>query len=123
MFVLFGFVFVAMMHIYRIVSIYICTHYRVLATLGSVYDLLFLRVGLISALMKHHNYSFLFQMQQFEDKLSKDLDPSSCVVACRFPLPSWEPVATVGIGVDTVWLYKVNKHKDVDGRDSDSSPV
>ncbi|XP_076443125.1 ATP synthase subunit C lysine N-methyltransferase-like [Babylonia areolata] len=48
-------------------------------------------------------------MQQFEEKLSEELPTSSRVVACRFPLPSWEPIATVGTGVDTVWLYKVSK--------------
>ncbi|KAL8615224.1 hypothetical protein ACOMHN_050265 [Nucella lapillus] len=46
-------------------------------------------------------------MQQFEDKLSGELSASGCVVACRFQLPSWEPVATVGTGVDTVWLYRL----------------
>lgn len=48
-------------------------------------------------------------MQPFEEKLHKELSSEACVVACRFPLPSWEPAATIGSGVDTVWLYKLNK--------------
>ena len=51
-------------------------------------------------------------MQQFEEKLSEEMPTSGRVVACRFPLPSWEPLATVGTGVDTVWLYRVCKHND-----------
>ena len=56
-------------------------------------------------------------MQQFEEKLSKEMSASSRVVACRFPLPSWEPLATVGSGVDTVWLYKVSNHSDASKTD------
>lgn len=45
-------------------------------------------------------------MPQLESKLLQELEPSGHVIACRFPLPSWEPVATLGEGIDTVWLYR-----------------
>lgn len=51
-------------------------------------------------------------MQPFEDKLNKELSANGRVVACRFPLPSWEPIATIGTGVDTVWLYKLPSEMD-----------
>lgn len=40
-------------------------------------------------------------------KMEKELKMGSCVAACRFPVPEWYPVRTVGEGVDTVWLYQV----------------
>ena len=46
-----------------------------------------------------------FQMGSVEEKLSCDLHPSACVLACRFPLPSWTPTLMTGTGLDTVWLY------------------
>ena len=27
------------------------------------------------------------------------------VIACRFPFVKWQPIETVGTGIDTVWLY------------------
>jgi hypothetical protein len=53
------------------------------------------------------NIHVTLQMQPFEEKLGKELKASGRVVACRFPLPSWEPIATFGEGVDMVWLYRV----------------
>ncbi|GFR90257.1 protein FAM173B [Elysia marginata] len=46
-------------------------------------------------------------MPPLETKLSQELKPNTHVVACRFPLPSWSPVTTLGEGVDTVWLYAI----------------
>ncbi|KAL5010178.1 hypothetical protein ScPMuIL_012483 [Solemya velum] len=46
-------------------------------------------------------------MDPLEKKFARELSPHCQVVACRFPLPNWEPVLTVGTGVDTVWLYTV----------------
>ncbi|KAK7056576.1 hypothetical protein SK128_021532 [Halocaridina rubra] len=45
-------------------------------------------------------------MPHLESKFVQELTPDACVVACRFPLPSWQPVAAFGNGIDTVWLYK-----------------
>lgn len=45
-------------------------------------------------------------MPQLESKLVQELKPDGQVIACRFPLPSWKPVATIGEGFDTVWLYR-----------------
>lgn len=44
-------------------------------------------------------------MSDLESKLSQELTPDGLVIACRFPLPSWQPVATIGQGIDSVWLY------------------
>lgn len=57
-------------------------------------------------------------MGEFEDKLDKEASPSSCVVACRFPLPTWQPMETIGTGVDTVWLY----YRDMNGFTNISCP-
>ncbi|OWF42603.1 protein FAM173B-like [Mizuhopecten yessoensis] len=48
-------------------------------------------------------------MEPLELKLEKELGEDSMVVACRFRFPNWEPVMTLGEGVDTVWLYRINK--------------
>ena len=48
----------------------------------------------------------IFQMPDLEVKLEKELLSDVCVVACRFPLPTWTPAVTLGMGMDTVWVYK-----------------
>jgi hypothetical protein len=48
----------------------------------------------------------IFQMPDLEVKLEKEVQNDVCVVACRFPLPTWTPAVTLGTGVDTVWVYK-----------------
>ncbi|XP_033733161.1 LOW QUALITY PROTEIN: ATP synthase subunit C lysine N-methyltransferase-like [Pecten maximus] len=48
-------------------------------------------------------------MEPLEQKLEKELTHDSMVVACRFHFPNWEPILTLGEGVDTVWLYRINK--------------
>ncbi|PNF21148.1 Protein FAM173B, partial [Cryptotermes secundus] len=45
-------------------------------------------------------------MPQLEMKLEKELCNDVHVVACRFPFPTWTPDATLGAGMDTVWVYK-----------------
>ena len=45
-------------------------------------------------------------MSQLETKFDEELHRDSHVVACRFPLPTWQPVNTCGHGIDTVWVYK-----------------
>ncbi|XP_035829357.1 ATP synthase subunit C lysine N-methyltransferase [Aplysia californica] len=45
-------------------------------------------------------------MPDLEEKMTQELVPGTAVVACRFPLPSWQPSMTLGEGVDTVWLYR-----------------
>ncbi|KAE8748751.1 hypothetical protein FOCC_FOCC004554 [Frankliniella occidentalis] len=45
-------------------------------------------------------------MEELELKLKKEVEDGTHIVACRFPLPSLKPVATIGSGLDTVWLYK-----------------
>jgi hypothetical protein len=50
-------------------------------------------------------------MTQLESKFDQELQEGCRVVACRFPLPTWQPIATFGVGVDTVWLYQVDALK------------
>ncbi|CAL4215114.1 unnamed protein product, partial [Meganyctiphanes norvegica] len=45
-------------------------------------------------------------MADLECKLAKELKSDGRVIACRFPLPSWEPISVYGEGIDRVWLYK-----------------
>lgn len=45
-------------------------------------------------------------MSQLEAKFDKELHRDGHVVACRFPLPTWNPVKIYGEGLDTVWVYK-----------------
>ncbi|XP_034807494.2 adenine nucleotide translocase lysine N-methyltransferase isoform X1 [Pan paniscus] len=42
-----------------------------------------------------------------EDKLRTELPAGARVVSGRFPLPTWQPVAVVGEGLDRVWAYDV----------------
>ncbi|KAK3923540.1 ATP synthase subunit C lysine N-methyltransferase [Frankliniella fusca] len=45
-------------------------------------------------------------MTELELKLQKEVEDGTHIVACRFPLPTLKPAATIGSGLDTVWLYK-----------------
>ena len=45
-------------------------------------------------------------MNDLENKLSQEIKPECTVVACRFPFPNWKEIATIGEGVDSVWVYK-----------------
>ncbi|XP_027967438.1 protein N-lysine methyltransferase FAM173A [Eumetopias jubatus] len=42
-----------------------------------------------------------------EDKLQAELPEGARVVSGRYPLPTWQPVAVMGEGVDRVWAYDV----------------
>ncbi|XP_027718777.1 protein N-lysine methyltransferase FAM173A [Vombatus ursinus] len=42
-----------------------------------------------------------------ETKFLAELPNEARVVSGRFPLPSWEPIATVGEGLDKVWAYDI----------------
>ncbi|XP_044089799.1 adenine nucleotide translocase lysine N-methyltransferase isoform X2 [Neovison vison] len=44
-------------------------------------------------------------LAQLEDKLQAELPEGARVVSGRFPLPTWQPVAVMGEGVDRVWAY------------------
>lgn len=45
-------------------------------------------------------------MDRLETKFENETNNDVRIVACRFPLPNWEPIETIGEGIDTVWLYK-----------------
>ncbi|XP_037360509.1 adenine nucleotide translocase lysine N-methyltransferase [Talpa occidentalis] len=42
-----------------------------------------------------------------EDKLQAELPAGARVVSGRFPLPTWQPTAVVGEGLDRVWAYDI----------------
>ncbi|KAM4820114.1 adenine nucleotide translocase lysine N-methyltransferase [Thomomys bottae] len=46
-------------------------------------------------------------LPMLEDKLRAELPPGARVVSGRFPLPTWQPVAVVGEGLDRVWAYDI----------------
>lgn len=48
------------------------------------------------------------QLPLLEDKLQAELPEGARVVSGRFPLPTWQPVAVMGEGVDRVWAYDVH---------------
>ncbi|KAI8797738.1 protein FAM173B [Biomphalaria glabrata] len=45
-------------------------------------------------------------MKPLEDKLDQEMLPGTHIVACRFPLPSWQPVLVCGEGIDSVWFHQ-----------------
>ncbi|KAM5330616.1 adenine nucleotide translocase lysine N-methyltransferase isoform 2-T2 [Glossophaga mutica] len=47
----------------------------------------------------------LWKLPLLEKKLQAELPEGARVVSGRFPLPTWQPVAVVGEGVDRVWAY------------------
>ncbi|KAM6155231.1 adenine nucleotide translocase lysine N-methyltransferase [Rhynchocyon petersi] len=57
-----------------------------------------------------HNVSVFLApsvLPMLEAKLQAELPSGARVVSGRFPLPTWEPVAVVGEGLDRVWAYDV----------------
>ncbi|XP_030890151.1 adenine nucleotide translocase lysine N-methyltransferase isoform X2 [Mirounga angustirostris] len=49
----------------------------------------------------------LWKLPLLEDKLQAELPQGARVVSGRYPLPTWQPVAVMGEGVDRVWAYDV----------------
>lgn len=49
-------------------------------------------------------------MKDLETKLIAEV-PNSKVIACRFPLPTLEPLKVIDEGVNTVWFYDLSKSK------------
>ncbi|XP_033210097.1 ATP synthase subunit C lysine N-methyltransferase [Belonocnema kinseyi] len=46
-------------------------------------------------------------MTELESKFRFELETNTFIIACRFPLPNSKPLATIGHGIDTVWVYKM----------------
>lgn len=46
-------------------------------------------------------------MPDLEKKLINEAAPNSVVVACRFKMPTLEPIWEKEEGVDSVWVYKM----------------
>lgn len=46
-------------------------------------------------------------MTELEKKFRVELETNTFIVVCRFPLPNSKPLATIGHGIDTVWVYKM----------------
>ena len=45
-------------------------------------------------------------MPDLESKLESEIKSDCTVIACRFPFPNWKEMATLGEGIDSVWIYK-----------------
>ncbi|XP_040275712.1 ATP synthase subunit C lysine N-methyltransferase-like [Bufo bufo] len=51
-------------------------------------------------------------MPKLEEKLM-DLSFTARAIACRFPFPRWIPDHISGQGIDTVWVYDMNKLNEI----------
>lgn len=49
------------------------------------------------------------QMGDLKGKLVDEMVPGSRLVVCRFPLPDMVPDKTVGTGIDSVWIYNLDR--------------
>lgn len=45
-------------------------------------------------------------MPKLQAKCAEEMKPDARIVACRFPLPDWQPEAVICAGIDTVWRYR-----------------
>ncbi|KAM8961788.1 adenine nucleotide translocase lysine N-methyltransferase [Pelodytes ibericus] len=50
-----------------------------------------------------------------EAKLLAELPDDACVVAGRFPLPTWTPSAIIGEGADKAWAYDIRTVRQANG--------
>lgn len=70
----------------------------------------FLTADLWTLDLKRYDGVVIFGVQEMmaplEQKLKVELPAEGAVIACRFPLPNSRPTATLGSGIDTVWLYR-----------------
>lgn len=48
-------------------------------------------------------------MKDLEQKLLKESNNNTKIIACRFPLPNLVATKIAGGGVDTVWYYEIKK--------------
>ncbi len=48
-------------------------------------------------------------MKDLQEKLASELVPEARILVCRFPLPQLQPIATVGTGMDRVWVYRAEQ--------------
>lgn len=44
-------------------------------------------------------------MNELSEKLEREMNDKTRVVACRFEVPRWKPVEVIEDGVDSAWLY------------------
>lgn len=69
----------------------------------------FQRTDLFTVDLRCYDNVVIFGVEQMmpsvERLLSEQLRSSACVIACRFPLPSWKPCSVLGDGIDAVWVY------------------
>ena len=45
-------------------------------------------------------------MPKLQTRLANEMKPDARLLACRFPLPDWQPEAVISAGIDSVWRYK-----------------
>ncbi|EEB12119.1 conserved hypothetical protein [Pediculus humanus corporis] len=71
----------------------------------------FLKCDLWKFDLKPYNNVVIFgvdsMMEELEVKFLKELEKDSYIIACRFPLNNIKPIKTIGLGIDTVWVYEI----------------
>jgi hypothetical protein len=50
-------------------------------------------------------------MPKLQEKFAREMKSDARVLACRFPLPDWQPEAVICAGIDTVWRYRKSSAK------------
>lgn len=69
----------------------------------------FERKDLWKADLKQFNNVVIFgvadMMNELSEKLEHDMNDNTRVIACRFEVPRWKPVAEIQDGIDSAWLY------------------
>ena len=53
----------------------------------------------------------ILQMPKLQEKFAREMKSDARVLACRFPLPDWQPEAVICAGIDTVWRYRKSSAK------------
>lgn len=80
----------------------------------------FIRKNLWKVDLTKYNHVIIFGVDEMMVELDKKLKEDTIrnphfetktVIACRFPLPNRTPALTIGQGIDTVWIYKLNPQK------------
>nr|XP_022902777.1 protein FAM173B [Onthophagus taurus] len=49
-------------------------------------------------------------MGMLEEKIRNECGDGCFIIACRFPLVNLKPKRIIGSGIDTVWVYEINKN-------------
>ncbi|XP_076336507.1 ATP synthase subunit C lysine N-methyltransferase isoform X2 [Tachypleus tridentatus] len=51
----------------------------------------------------------LWKMHKLGVKAKHEMENGSYLIACRYPLPRWNPKYVINDGIDSVWVYKIEQ--------------